>query len=139
MLSLFAFGFTVAAYKFYHAFIDKDYLIAGLQFLLGFLNFSFFLKYLKYQVAITYRFDVYNDAGIASCTFIGENFELALLTAYEEGSDAVRYTSLDNMVLNILVMSNDIPYSGGPETVLVRRKMNWVKLFQTDSLQSPNL
>lgn len=136
---MFTFGFTVAAYKFYHAYIDKDYLVAGLQFLLGFFNFSLFLKYLKYKVAITYRFDVYNEKGIASCTFVGENFELALLAAYERGSGAVKYTSMDNMVLNILVATNEISYSGGAENVLVRRKMNWVKLFQTDSLQSPTL
>lgn len=136
---MFTFGFTVAAYKFYHAFIGKDYLVAGLQFLLGFFNFSLFLKYLKYKVAITYRFDVYNEKGIASCTFVGENFELALLAAYERGSGAVKYTSMDNMVLNILVATNEISYSGGAENVLVRRKMNWVKLFQTDSLQTTNL
>ncbi|AHB93244.1 hypothetical protein P795_18030 (plasmid) [Acinetobacter baumannii ZW85-1] len=52
--------------------------------------------------------------------------------AYEKELEGVKYSSFDNVVLNILVQNNKIPYKGGADAVFVRRKLNGLKLFKMD-------
>ncbi|AUT40087.1 hypothetical protein [Acinetobacter baumannii] len=124
-----------SAYSFYKAFFElKDYLLSTLYFFIGFANFCYFLKYRKYKVKITYRFNVYCEdmEEYFECSFIGENFEKSLIMAYEKELEGVKYSSFDNVVLNILVQNNKIPYKGGADAVFVRRKLNGLKLFKMD-------
>ncbi|MBP1434892.1 hypothetical protein J0A80_15945, partial [Acinetobacter baumannii] len=88
----------------------------------------------KYKVKITYRFNVYCEdmEEYFECSFIGENFEKSLIMAYEKELEGVKYSSFDNVVLNILVQKNEIPYKGGADAVFVRRKLNGLKLFKMD-------
>lgn len=85
-----------------------------------------------------YRFHVYceNEEAYFECGFIGENFEKAMIMAYENEGNSVKYSSFDNIVLKILAQDDDIPYLGGEEAVFVRRKLNGLKLFEKNEIKA---